>query len=386
MSSPGETLMGGKKKGSPRKMGGKKKARAAEEDARPLCSDALTEVFYRLPARTLASCRMVCKSWMSLLSDLHFVHEHLKRGKQKLLLFANDRGNDRCLATVLADANGYMYQLSRPSASRSLFVHNSCNGLLCLGDSRGAVELLNPTTGESLALPTPEYTAGSSQFSSCNWHTLGFCPSTKEHKIAHFYPGDLGSLKACCEIFTIGGRAWRQIGSLDGTPIDRGMHVNGTIYYLTRFRYVASSRINCLNLESEKFDVLMLPPRKTYGGHCSLSELEGKLCLLVVDGTLDGLPRTMDILMLDNDDKQSWTHRYHISLPLLMQSCYFTPKHALFHDGKIWVQLFARSLYCYDPNSNSEELEIACPESEFPFSTHTFVESIVPLRQDYFIE
>lgn len=376
MSSPSKTLM----------MRGKK-AKVVEGNAQLLCSDALTEVFHRLPARTLASCRMVCKSWMSLLSDVHFVHEHLNRSQQKLLLFANDRANDRSLAMVLADANGYMYQLSRPLVAQSLFVHNSCNGLLCLGDSKGAVELLNPTTGESVVLPKPMYTAGSSQFSSCNWHCLGFCPSTKQHKIAHFYPGaHAGSLEVLCEIYTIGDRIWRQIGSLRGAPIDRGIHVNGSVYYLTRFRYISSSRINCLNLQSEKFDVLMLPPRKTYGGHCSLSELEGKLCLLVVDGALEGIPRTMDILMLDNDDKQSWTHRYHISLPPLMQSCYFTPRHTLFHDSKIWVQLFARNLYCYDPNSNSGELEIACPESEFPFSIHTFVESIVPLRQDNFIK
>lgn len=365
---------------------GAKKARVEEEDARPLCTDALTEVFHRLPARTLVSCRMVCKSWMSVLSDMHFVYEHLRRSQQKLLLFANDRANDRSLAMVLADASGSMYQLSRPLlASRSLFVHNSCNGLLCLGDSTGAVELLNPTTGESVVLPTPMCTAGSSQFSSCNWHCLGFCQSTKEHKIVHFYPGPhIDSFKVRCEIYTFGGNLWRQIGSLHGAPTDRGIHVNGVVYYLTRFRYINSSRINCLNLETEKFNVMMLPPRKSYGGQCSLAELEERLCLLVVDGVPEALPRTMDILMLDNDDKQNWTHRYHISLPWLVSSCYFTPKHTLFHDGKIWVQLLARNLYCYDPSSTSEELETACPESDFPFSTHKFVESIIPLRH-YFI-
>jgi len=158
--------------------------------------------------------------------------------------------------------------------------------------------------------------------------------------------------------------------------------VNGAVYYLTKFRYIASSRINCLNLESEKFDAMMLPPRKSHGGHCSLTELEGRVCLLVVDGVLEGPPRTMDILML-NSDEQSWTPRYHFSLPWLMPSCYFTPKHTLFHDGKIWVQLLATNLYCFDPRSNSEELTIAWPELDFPFSTHTYIESIVPLRKDY---
>lgn len=368
-------------------MGGKKAKTVERNDHRLLCSDVLTEVFHRLPARTLASCRLVCKSWMSELTDPHFVHEHLKRSQQKLLLFANDKANDRSLAMVLADDTGATYQLTRPMASRSLFVHNSCNGLLCLGDSTGAVQLLNPTTGESATLPMPMYTAGSSQFSSCNWHCLGFCPSTKEHKVVHFYLGaHFDSFNVCCEIFTIGDKSWRQIGSFHGAPTDRGVHVNGAVYYLTKFRYIASSRINFLNLESENFDVMMLPPRKSYGGHCSLAELEGKLCLLVVEGGHDNPPRTMDILMLDSGDKTTWTHRYHISLPWLMPSCYFTPKHTLFHEGKIWVQLLARNLYCYDPSSSSTELKMACPESEFPFSTHTFIESIVPLRKDYFIK
>ena len=111
-----------------------------------MCDDALTEVFRRLPARALAACRLVCKSWMTVLTDPHFIHELLSRGQQKLLLFANDRVSDRLLAMVLADDNKSMYQLSRPAASRSVFVHNSCNGLLCLGDSTGAVEVLNPTS------------------------------------------------------------------------------------------------------------------------------------------------------------------------------------------------------------------------------------------------
>ncbi|XP_062194551.1 putative F-box protein At5g52610 [Phragmites australis] len=364
-----------------------KKTRAVGENGWFICDDALTEVFRRLPARTLASCRLVCKSWLSVLSDPHFIHEHMSRSQQKLLLFAHDRVNDRSLAMVLADDKESMYQLSRPMASRSLFVHNSCNGLLCLGDSTGAVELLNPTTGESLMLPMPMYTAGSSQFSSFNWHCLGFCPGIKEHKVVHFYPGaHIDSFKVRCEIYTIGDTVWRQVGGFHGAPTDRGVHVNGIVYYLTKFCYIASSRINCLNLESEKIDVMMLPPRKSYGGHCSLTDLEGVLCLLVVDGALEGPPRTMDILMLNGDDKQSWTPRYYLSLPWLMPSCYFTPKHTLFHDGKIWVQLLARNLYCYDPSSSSEELKITWPEFDFPFSTHTFIESIVPLRKDYFIK
>ncbi|TVU09349.1 hypothetical protein EJB05_42819, partial [Eragrostis curvula] len=365
----------------------RKKARAAEENVRLICDDALTEVFRRLPARTLASCRLVCKSWMSVLLDPHFIHEHLSRGQQKLLLFANDRVNDKALAMVLADEKESMYQLSRPMASQSMFVHNSCNGIMCLGDNTGAVELLNPTTGESLVLPMPMYTAGSSQFSSCNWHCLGFCPGTKEHKVVHFYQGThIDSSQVCCEVYTIGARAWRQVGNFYGAPTDRGVHVNGTVYYLTKFRYVASSRINCLNLESEKFSSMMLPPRKSYGGHCSLAELEGKLCLLVVDGAVEDPPRTMEILMLDSDDNQRWTLQYSLSLPWLMPSCYFTPKHTLFHEGKIWVQLLARGLYCYDPSSKSEEMKIAWTEFDFPFSTHTFIESIVPLHKDYFMK
>ncbi|KAL6846659.1 hypothetical protein ACP4OV_024107 [Aristida adscensionis] len=362
----------------------RKKARTVDENTR-ICDDALTEVFRRLPARTLASCRLVCKSWLSVLLDPHFIYDHLSRGQQKLLLFANDRGNDRSLAMVLADDKESMNQLSRPMASRSIFVHNSCNGLLCLGDSSGSVELLNPTTSESLVLPMPMYTAGSSQFSSCNWHCLGFCRGTKEHKVVHFFPGaDIDSSKVRCEILTVGAGVWRQIGCSRGAPTDRGVHVNGTVYYLTKFRYIASSRINYLNLESEKFGTMMLPPRKSYGGHCSLTELEGRLCLVVVDGALEGPPRTMDILMFNSDDKQSWTPRYHLSLPWLVPSCYFTPKHTLFHDGKIWVQLLAKNLYCHDPSSSTEELKMAWTELDFSFSTHTFTESIVPLRKDYF--
>ncbi|GJM98939.1 hypothetical protein PR202_ga15992 [Eleusine coracana subsp. coracana] len=324
---------------------------------------------------------------MSVLSDPHFIHEHLSLGQKKLLFFANDRAHDRSLAMVFADDKESMYHVSRPMASRSIFVHNSCNGILCLGDSTGTVELLNPTTSESLVLPTPMYTAGSSQFSSSNWHCLGFCPGTKEHKIVHFYQGaHIDSSSVCCEIYTIGDNAWKQVGRFLGAPTERGVHLRGRVYYLTKFRYIASSRINCFNLENEKFSSMVLPPRKSYGGHCSLAELDGKLCLLVVDGALEDPVRTMDILMLSSDDKQRWTLKYNLSLPWLVPSCYFTPKYTLFHEGKILVQLLARSLYCYDPCSGSEELKMACTELDIPFSTHTFTESIVPLRKDYFMK
>jgi hypothetical protein len=114
----------------------------------------------------------------------------------------------------------------------------------------------------------------------------------------------------------------------------------------------------------------VLPPRKFYGGHCSLAELEWKLCLLVADGALEDPARTMDILMLNGDDGHRWTLKYNLSLPWLTPSCYFTPKHTLFHEGKIWVQLLARSLYCYDPCSRSEELKMTCTELDIPFSTY----------------
>ncbi|GJN34131.1 hypothetical protein PR202_gb22773 [Eleusine coracana subsp. coracana] len=205
-----------------------KKARAADESVRLICDDALTEVFRRLPARTLAACRLVCKSWMSVLSDPHFIHEHLCLVQKKLLFFANDRVHDRSLAMVFADDKESMYHVSRPMASRSIFVHNSCNGILCLGDSTGAVELLNPTTSESLVLPTPMYTAGSSQFSSRSEELKMACTELDIPFSTHTFTESIVPLRKdyFMKLRIQDMDFWHELE--DSTPVTRVLSVNKT--------------------------------------------------------------------------------------------------------------------------------------------------------------
>ncbi|KAG8064797.1 hypothetical protein GUJ93_ZPchr0004g38876 [Zizania palustris] len=78
-------------------------------------------------------------------------HRHTQLGWQRALAEgawsqATPEGSSDWAQTTWNDT-GFMYQLTRPMASRSLFVHNSCNGLLCMGGSIGDVKLLNLSTG-----------------------------------------------------------------------------------------------------------------------------------------------------------------------------------------------------------------------------------------------
>ncbi|XP_076933798.1 F-box protein CPR1-like [Bidens hawaiensis] len=115
-----------------------------------LVFDAVEQILVRLDAEDLIRCKIVCKSWRSLISSPSFGKHHLNHSHK------SDRDNRQLghrrigsLATLDEDEEYF-------SRNKS-FIIGSCNGLVCLSTMDLELVVTNPLTRELKRLPTPPY-------------------------------------------------------------------------------------------------------------------------------------------------------------------------------------------------------------------------------------
>ncbi|KAK1695946.1 hypothetical protein QYE76_012643 [Lolium multiflorum] len=168
-----------------------------------LPGDILASILLRLPASDLRRFRRVCKEWRDIISDPIFVEAHQVQGPRapthnivfvpsslQSIGFLFDE-QWRLTATFAAGETGNMV--------------GTCNGLLCFLDvDQGAINVVEPFTGESRALPLPPKTARRHELDA---YSFGFDPNTRRYKIIH--QGE--SLPVC-----VGGAVYWCVIGMDG--------------------------------------------------------------------------------------------------------------------------------------------------------------------------
>ncbi|XP_050210881.1 F-box/kelch-repeat protein At3g06240-like [Mercurialis annua] len=132
--------------------------------------EVLTEIFLRLPVRSILRCRCVCKLWYSLISNPNFIFLHSKQitysknnNTGYLLMRHYSRTNKKESFTLHLDDDdlfSHEYQnLDFPLRSSWDYfeIVGSCNGILCLTDNHShmlkRIVLWNPSIGLSVTLP-----------------------------------------------------------------------------------------------------------------------------------------------------------------------------------------------------------------------------------------
>ncbi|KAF6992845.1 hypothetical protein CFC21_009801 [Triticum aestivum] len=186
----------------------KKQAMAGDaNDALP--RDVLASVLLRFPASDLRRFRLVCKEWCEVISDPTFIDAHMVHGPRALthtiVFFRGRRGGGADGAIEPRSSDGYLFDeqwrlVARFTAGESEDMVGTCNGLLCFLDLRqGGIRVVEPFTGESLVLPSPQRRL---------WHargaySFGFDPSSRRYKILHH--------EKDAYMYTIGGgEKWRR--------------------------------------------------------------------------------------------------------------------------------------------------------------------------------
>ncbi|RCV31638.1 hypothetical protein SETIT_6G193900v2 [Setaria italica] len=293
-------------------------------------SDAFAEILLRLPATSRRRFRLVCRHWCDVIDD----RAPARPSEPKPLTYViRDRG--------WSCATGSAYVIDDPAAEgrcREVWrggplpatgccfdtrMVGTCNGLLCLCDNTrpgGAVSLVNPATGESLALPP---LPGHARIGGIitRWHeTYGFVqhPATGRYTVVHLpcYSDRTGQLDAV-RAFTLGeavaASAWRDVAAPVGANcrLDAGLvAVDGAAYWVTK----GSERVMSFDAEDERVaPVAALPVAVVDGNCCHLTEVRGRLGFVV---TVDEpkLARVEVWVLEGGRDGRAWSCRYRVQV------------------------------------------------------------------------
>ncbi|KAL6219313.1 hypothetical protein ACLB2K_007072 [Fragaria x ananassa] len=136
---------------------------------------------------------------------------------------------------------------------------NSCNGLLCLTESKrdGSLYVCNPILGQYISIPCPD----KNRYYSCNFTAIGFSAKTKEYMVVQTSFREYNRSEPVAHIYTIGTGIWRSLGKPPrGGPIPFDSFLHGALHWIpyASYNYTPQS-IQSFDFEREEFRALPLP-------------------------------------------------------------------------------------------------------------------------------
>uniref|UniRef100_M8BFM5 Uncharacterized protein n=1 Tax=Aegilops tauschii TaxID=37682 RepID=M8BFM5_AEGTA len=217
----------------------------------------LASILLRLPASDLRRFRRVCKEWRDAISDPAFIDEHTVHGPRAqthTIVFFPGYSRIHNNAEDSGGGSGFLldeqWRLSATfTAGRSEDIIGTCNGLLCFLDrGQRAITVVEPFTGESLALPLPPETG---RRYDCHAYCVGFDPGSMRYKIVHTGYHAEKVVHVC----TVGGgESWRSVHAAGGAAGEthRGPAcADGAAYWSVTGEYW-ETRIARLDLATEE--------------------------------------------------------------------------------------------------------------------------------------
>uniref|UniRef100_A0ACD5Y6I3 Uncharacterized protein n=1 Tax=Avena sativa TaxID=4498 RepID=A0ACD5Y6I3_AVESA len=158
-----------------------------------LPQDILASILVRLPGSDLRRLRRVCRQWRDIISDPTFIHAHMVQKPRlppthTIVFFAGsayggheDPGNGR---GFLFDEHWRL--TAELAVGRWDELVGACNGLLCFLESgQGSIKIVEPFTGESLAVPLPPEASGLRWNVNSAAYCFGFDAVSRRYKIVH---------------------------------------------------------------------------------------------------------------------------------------------------------------------------------------------------------
>ncbi|XP_026384842.1 F-box protein At3g07870-like [Papaver somniferum] len=269
-----------------------------------LPSDIVLDIVFRVPAESVLECKLVCKTWVTLIRTSSFTNMHLSRQLNHLHENDDDSGNDNLSAKgesslffacrvdnqddyptllfhggQLSIDEKYIYSenLKRiyytPKHRHPLSGHlvGSCNGLVCTFQLQNfmmdPICICNPLTREYVHLPQLVVKKENIHLDfiritrkQVNMHEhvdLVYVRSTNEYKVVRIQY--LGFKQGNVEVYTLGsGCGWRVTGTVSyrvrATLFGGvGTYTNDAIYW------VSSKNVVAFDLDDEEFRLLTAP-------------------------------------------------------------------------------------------------------------------------------
>jgi F-box interacting protein len=392
-------------------MMGTKRRAVASDTAHFLPEEMMTELFLRLPVKSILRFRPVCRSWNAVLSSNEFCCLHMVRAESKPvppnLIFTSPTAGFDATAVYSSSSSGpddgLLFTLDGVHGGD--FIHMTpapCRGLTLLHDPFApAYYVFNASTRAVTWLP-PCHNA------LCVTAGLGFDARTKKYKVVRLFLGDFGDKQHIkCEIYTLGsdlGDFWKPPAA--GVPFRfcRAAHAtisharrdkvlpvfaNGFLHWLILPSFVVErprAAILSFSVTDEIFAWVQSPPFEVSGVH--LVELAGHLCM-VRDLRHVGV---LEIWKLNDYGSGGWSLKHRIDLLQHVIEPEIVVIGSVGNCGsskRIVIVTSKRKVIVYDPVSHTVETATAIRETHSSYQAEKlalttvslFQESLVPVHQ-----
>ncbi|XP_060205234.1 F-box protein At5g07610-like [Lycium barbarum] len=280
--------------------------------------DLLTEIFLRLPPKSLLRFQCVSKHWLSLISSTYFRRLHTRRNATSsastvgVFLCRHPNYDFLSLHEERLSAMGRIYdRVSDSRGGRVLCNINSCNGLLCLGfksdDAKTEFYVYNLTTGDHRFIQVPDTMIVKSM-------NLAFDPTTSDEYSAVCVWSSVSENRLRFSVYSLGSGIWRH-SKEHCNDVDlccyRGVFWKGAVHWFSQ-----TGPFLCFQVDSCKFKTMpstQIPEGQWYRNIEYFGEAGGHLHLIEIHK-----PQDIEFNVLElKSDYSSWFVKYRVNLEFL---------------------------------------------------------------------
>ncbi|RLN30546.1 putative F-box protein [Panicum miliaceum] len=346
----------------------------------------ISEVLARLPARSLARCRCVCRSWRAGTAGAGFARRNLELSRARapppaVVVIPREVDPDDDQATsaeisfhrlllpppgrTIADAD-LMLEKAWPGGITRFIFPTHCDGLVAVATNTETVFVCNPATREFVALPPGSRNAELDHLENMALPVaLGFDQWRNSYVVARYFYRTYGRISydeatgECSqdydighEVFTLGaaggggGCAWELTQDPPhAVGIARPICTRRAFYWHSE---VPRSRLMRFGLQDRAFDVVAHPPTG-WSPLDDMTELDGKLCYVHAAAAA-----SFQVWLADERPELQWSLRCRIDLIDPVPNCYYSlmPVAA---DGDVLVAIVGEKVRRYNMQNGSVE-------------------------------
>jgi F-box interacting protein len=356
-----------------------------------LPDEVILEILSRLPVKPLLCFRCVSKPWLALIDSPQFIKLHLK---QSLKTTTN-------LSLILSD--GYLYSSDFDSLDTAIELDHplktphyeteivgSCNGLLCLSNTKEDVALWNPSTRKYKKLPvtTLEFAPDGYDYSQYTVSGFGYDETSDDYKVVRSVRLNLAENSSSgSEVYSLKNDSWRR---LPDYPYNLrylrafAMLVSGALHWLVTSK-AESDRTNLILAFDLGVEEYRLVPHDFSDKDCHMTDGVLGGCLTIYR---DYYYTRLDVwVMKDYGVKESWTKLFSIMQPVaysISSFHYGRPVAYSKSGGEVLLEQCRQEdknnrLVWYDLKNNKKVKNVKIRGAPVKFHTDICCGSLVPL-------
>lgn len=340
-----------------------------------LPQEVLTDIFTRVPIKSLLLCTLVCKSWHTFVTDPSFVIAHLNRPRtlshnnaHDLILLRNysEQRKEEVYSLRFDDESFREYQkIEFPfkSAANDFYrIVGCCNGVVCITDDQFRYAhdtvLWNPSIRKSVTLPKPRISEGKFE------HVMGFGfdRKTNDYKVVRIVY--LESRKRPeIDVYRLSSGSWEDIsrsGGLGFYSIRKKApqaYLNGAVHWFATDKRSGRHLVVSFDTGDELFRPIVVPDGVGTDLSCLVSVRPAVFLgdLALIECKISTGQENWGVwVMREYGVAESWTEHLCLEVGQVLERMVGFRK-----SGELLVEMSGGKLLSYDPETEEfTELEV----------------------------